>query len=169
MFNLNHLKLHKLNKMKQINNFILEKLKINKESAIINNGNNMIIDRIFTFKSADNEIIEIILDDFIQKCIFLIDNYKDPINKLNSTKTYDYFYDEFGTETDLNMKDFHKIYSKIPASECVKIYKTYINNKRPDENFFENMFGAGEFPLITIYKSNTAFGSSKDVIYKISR
>ena len=56
--------------MKGINNYIFEKLKINKDSKPVDYSNNIkIVDRIFAYQTARKElIIDYILQNFAEKC-----------------------------------------------------------------------------------------------------
>lgn len=148
--------------MKHLNNYIIEKLRINKDSKFHSGKTTTIIDRIYMIRGSDDEVINIIIDDFVQKCVVLVDVYKNPNSVLNSVKTYEYFYNEFGTDTNEDFSDWKKIYHDIPVKICKELWNKYGINKM-DMNDFENMFGAGEFPIINIFRKNN------NVIYNITR
>ena len=76
--------------MKHINNYIIEKLRIDKDSKLHSGETTTIIDRIYMLRGSDDEVIDIIVDDFVQKCVVLVDSYKHPNSVLNSVKTYEY-------------------------------------------------------------------------------
>lgn len=148
--------------MKHINNYIIEKLRIDKDSKLHSGETTTIIDRIYILRCSDDEVIDIIIDDFVQKCVVLVDSYKHPSSVLNSVKTYEYFYNEFGTDTDEDFSDWKEIYHQIPIKMCKEFWTKYGINKM-DMNDFENMFGDGEFPIINIFRKNN------NVIYNITR
>lgn len=148
--------------MKHINNYIIEKLRIDKDSKLHSGETTTIIDRIYMLRGSDDEVIDIIINDFVQKCVVLIDSYKYPNSVLNSVKTYEYFYNEFGTDTDEDFSDWKEIYYQIPIKICKELWTKYGINKM-DINDFENMFGDGKFPRINIFRKNN------NVIYNITR
>ena len=94
--------------MKHLNNYIIEKLRIDKDSKFYSRKPTTIIDRIYIIRGSDDEVINIIIDDFVQKYVVLVDVYKNPNSVLNSVKTYEYFYNEFDTDTDEDFSDWKK-------------------------------------------------------------
>ena len=52
--------------MKHLNNYIIEKLRIDKDSKFYSGKTTTIIDRIYMIRGSDDEVINIIIDDFIQ-------------------------------------------------------------------------------------------------------
>lgn len=157
--------------MKQIDNFIIEKLKINKDSKVKGDTVN-IVDRIFHYSTVDDKkIIDYILEDFVGKCIELIE--RNPGMKFNSTKTYVFFENTFGKKDEelpqVPGNKFKIIYNGVPnGSTCKKIFSRF-NYKKITFDEFICMFGSGEFPLITIHTMPTGFGSNKYTYYTISR
>ena len=148
--------------MKKLNNYITEKLKINKDSKLHSGETITIIDRIYMLRGSDDEVIDIIIDDFVQKCIELAEQYVHPKNVLNSVKTYKLFYNSFGTDTDEDFSDWKEIYNQVPLKRCIELWDKY-NYQKMYADDFENMFGDGEFPIINIFRKNN------NVIYNIVR
>lgn len=58
--------------MKHLNNYIIEKLRIDKDSKFYSGKTTTIIDRIYMIRGSDDEVINIIIDDFIQNVWFLL-------------------------------------------------------------------------------------------------
>lgn len=170
MYNQNHQKQHRHNNMKEINNFIIEKLKLSKDSKIEPSQDHKyinLIQRVFTYKTKNKEeIINYILENFAEKCSLL---FRRSMSKLNSTKTYDIFDQKFLNRMIIyNPDNWEKIYSDIP--DIYNMFSKLFMNYHIFEDDVKNMFGPGEFPIVSIY-ANTVDDDDTftHVYYTISR
>lgn len=134
-----------------------------------------IINGLFMFnkETTDEEIIDTILHDFVQKCVGLIKDTHAPNCAFNSTYTYNLFLQRYGVDNAYDDAT-EEIFSDIPAVTCQEIYKKEFPKtaKLFSVEDFRDMFGIGEFPIITIWKG--LHQSSKEqpkivVTYSISR
>ena len=152
--------------MKGINNYIFEKLKINKDSKPVDYSNNIkIVDRIFAYQTARKElIIDYILQNFAEKCAYLL---RDNPN-LNSLETYDIFKEKFYSDNDDNRDGYKLIYHEIP--NLYNDFTSIFQNSRIKRQSVEEMFGPGEFPIVYIYaKLAKKTGEFSQVFYTIDR
>jgi hypothetical protein len=155
--------------MKEINNFIIEKLKLNKDSKVEPSKHREYVDlvqRVYAYKTKDKEtLIDYILVSFAEKCSLLI--RRSP-HKLDSTATYDIFEKNFCNRMSIDNPDnFIKIYSDIPDifNRNPKLFTGFKITKE----MVENMFGPGEFPIISIYANTVDDDTFTQVYYTISR
>lgn len=152
--------------MKEIDNYIVEKLKINKDSKPIDyNNNKKIVDKIFCYFTNRKElIIDYILHNFAEKCAYLL---RDNPN-LNSLETYNIFKEKFYSDNDYNKDGYKLIYHEIP--NLYNDFTSIFQNSRIKRQTVEEMFGPGEFPIVYIYAK---LGNNKDkfseVFYTIDR
>ena len=156
--------------MKEINNFIIEKLKLSKDSKVEPSGNRKyinLIQRVFTYKTKNkDEIINYILENFAEKCSLTF--RRSPHNKLNSTKTYDIFDQQFLNRMIINNSDnWKKIYSDIP--DIYDMFPKLFMNYHIFEDDVKNMFGSGEFPIVSIYANIVDDDTFTQVYYTITR
>ena len=152
--------------MKEIDNYIIEKLKINKDSKPVDYNNNIkIVDRIFAYQTARKElIIDYILQNFAEKCAYLL---RDNPN-LNSLETYDIFKEKFYSDNDDNRDGYKLIYHEIP--NLYNDFTSIFQNSRIKRQSVEEMFGPGEFPIVYIYaKLAKKTGEFSQVFYTIDR
>ena len=155
--------------MKQINNFIIEKLKISKDSKVEPSKNRKyisLVQKIFTYKTKNKkDITNYILEDFAQKCSLI---FRTSTHILNSTKTYDIFEQQFSNKTWINNLDnWEKIYSNIP--DIYNMFPRTFSNYDISENYVNDMFGPGEFPMVSIYANIVDDDQFTQVYYTISR
>ncbi len=155
--------------MKEINNFIIEKLKLSKDSKVEPSGNRKcinLIQRVFTYKTKNKEeIINYILENFAKKCSLLL---RRSSYKLNSTKTYDIFDHQFLNRMIISNSDnWEKIYSDIP--DIYNMFPKLFMNYNISEDDVKNMFGSGEFPIVSIYANTVNDDTFTQVYYTISR
>lgn len=155
--------------MKEINNFIIEKLKLSKDSKVEPSGNRKyvnLIQRVFTYKTKNKEeIINYILENFAEKCSLSL--RRSPY-KLNSTKTYDIFDQQFLNRMIISNSDnWEKIYSDIP--DIYDMFQKLFMNYNISEDDVKNMFGSGEFPIVSIYANTVDDDTFTQVYYTISR
>lgn len=155
--------------MKEINNFIIEKLKLSKDSKIEPSENRKyinLIQRVFNYKTKNKEeIINYILENFAEKCSISL--RRSP-HKLNSTKTYDIFDQQFLNRMVIdNLDNWEKIYSDIP--DIYDMFSKLFINYHISEDDVKNMFGPGEFPIVSIYANTVDDDTFTHVYYTISR
>lgn len=97
--------------------------------------------------TSDEEVIRIVLEDFKKKCEILLDE-----GIYNLLCTYEVFTNRYMSEW--YMEDgYEEIYNEIPE---------YTSLPR-------DMFGRGEFPIISIYRRYNLSTGNLIVAYKISR
>lgn len=134
-----------------------------------------IINGLFAFnkETTDEEIIDTILHDFVQKCVGLIKDTYAPNCAFSSTYTYSLFLQRYGVDDGYD-DSTEEIFSDIPAVTCQEIYKKEFPKtaKLFSVEDFRDMFGIGEFPIITIWKGlhQSSKGQPEIVVnYSISR
>ena len=115
--------------------------------------------------TSDKDIIDDIIKDFTLKCDNIIKDFSNPESSLCSTTTYDLFHNRYEIENpgDVTVNG-EEIYSDIPADECYELTKSKLSKK-----VFRNIFGAGEFPILTIWKGHHEGLDETHVTYAISR
>ena len=155
--------------MKEINNFIIEKLKLNKDSKAEPSESRKLIElvqRLFTYKTKnEKEITNYILENFAEKCDIL---FRRSTHKLDSTATYDIFKDQFFNKMIIkNPDNFKKIYSDIP--DIYDMFPKLFSCHGISEDWVKDMFGPGEFPIVSIYVNTIDDDTFTQVYYTISR
>ena len=155
--------------MKKFNQYIIEKLRVNKDSKVDNKEKSVkIINRLYTYLTSDNKkIINYMLTNFVEACLELANTVKNPAEVFNSPETYDKFLEKFGKDTGISPEKYSIIYENIPDDECAKIYQKEYKSFPMTCEEFKHMFGPGEFPIITIYIKRLA--GNTYTFYTISR
>jgi len=159
--------------MKELNDFIIEKLVINKDIQSPEKENKEIlniVEKVFIYKTnREDLLIDYILEHFAERLSLLIKKSKISNKTLDSTETYDIFYKEFDRKIrSEQVEGFKEIYKEIPNiwEKFTSVFlKSGIRRK-----MVEDMFGTGEFPIVTIYaKLGKKDNDFSEVYYTISR
>lgn len=124
----------------------------------------------FDADAENDEIVRQILDDFALKCAKLVEEFPDELIP-DSLCMYDYFLNRYAIDNpgDVTAGPFATcIYSEIPEI----VYKELINNhldKKRSEEELRRLFGAGEFPIVKIWRGFHQGRKETHVTYYIIR
>lgn len=126
---------------------------------------------VFNKETTDEEIIDSILRDFSLKCATLIKEFEAPNCGLQTLTTYDLFLNRWAIDNPGDVtadKNAEQIYQEIPSDKCAKLISE-VDGVNMSENEIKDMFGRGEFPLISIWKGHHEALDEIHVTYVISR